>query len=42
MGSFLEKAWNHMKGAFEMFIDWVENLGKTTKDIEKLLKDANG
>jgi hypothetical protein len=42
VGSFLEKAWNHMKGAFEMFIDWVENLGKTTKDIEKLLKDANG
>ncbi len=36
----LVKAWEYLKGAFDFFVDWVADLGKTTKDIEKLLSEA--
>jgi hypothetical protein len=41
VSSFLVKTWNHLKGAFEMFIDWAAGLNKKTDGIEKLLKEAN-
>ena len=41
VSSLLVKAWNHLKGAFELFVDWATGLDKKTQGIEKLLKDAN-
>ena len=40
VGAVLTKAWNHLKGAFEMFIDWAAGLDKDAKDIEDLIKSA--
>jgi hypothetical protein len=40
ISSVLVKAWNHLKGAFELLIDWALGLEKDTKKIEGLLKSA--
>lgn len=40
LSGFLVKSWEYLKGAFDFFVDWVGDLTKATKDIEKLLKEA--
>lgn len=40
ISGFLLKAWSYLKGAFDLFTDWVTDLGEETKDIEALLKEG--
>lgn len=40
LSGFLVKSWEYMKGAFGYFVDWVSDLAKSTKDIDKLLSEA--
>jgi hypothetical protein len=40
ISGFLIKAWNYLKGAFDLFTDWMMGLKDDTKSIEALLKEA--
>ena len=36
----LVKAWNHLKGAFDLFTDWLLGLDDATKKLDKLLSEG--
>jgi hypothetical protein len=40
ISGYLLKAYNYLRGAFDLFTDWVEDLKTETKGIESLLKEA--
>jgi hypothetical protein len=40
ISGFLVKAWEYLKGAFAFFSDWIDDLAKSSKDINALLQEA--